>query len=120
MNLVLSIKVTIAPIPFIRRFKYGRTAVTKYLTNVVSSAAVQVVYRLRLGHNSDIIYLSGRTPFTLSIDIARPRGHARQHSEAHSSFIDVVIEGSVLDVSSALQTGQLSLVESEGDYPRTR
>ena len=68
----------------------------------------------------DIIYLSGRTPFTLSIDNARPRGHARQHSEAHSSFIDVAINESVLDVSNALQTGQLSLVESEGDYPRTR
>ena len=43
----------------------------------------------------DIIYLSGRTPFTLSIDIARPRGHARQHPEAHSSFIDVAINESV-------------------------
>jgi hypothetical protein len=67
----------------------------------------------------NIIDLSGQTPFTLSIDIARPRGHARQHFEAHSSFIDVVISGSVLDVSSALQTGQLSLVEAEGDYPQT-
>jgi hypothetical protein len=68
----------------------------------------------------NIIDLSGQTSFTLSIDITRPRGHARQHPEAHSSFIDVVINGSVLDVSSALQTGHLPLVESEGDDPKTK
>jgi hypothetical protein len=73
-----------------------------------------------LGTVPNIFDLSGHTPFTFIIDIARPRGHAQQHPEAHSRFIDVVINGSVLDVSRALQTGQLSLVEAEGAYPETK
>ena len=83
-----------------------------------------LLFRLCINYVLDtipnIIDLSGQTSYTLSIDIARARGHTRHHPEAHSSFIEVVIDGSVLDVSSALQTGQLSLVESEGDYPKTK
>ena len=83
-----------------------------------------LLFRLCINYVLDtipnIIDLSGQTPYTLSIDIARPRGHTRHHPEAHSNFINVVIDGSVFDVSSALQTGQLSLVKSEGDYPKIR
>lgn len=70
-----------------------------------------------VGTVSNIVDLSGHVPCSFILDVVRPRGHAQRYPSAHSRPVDVVTNGSVLDVSDALLTGQLSLAETQDNYP---
>jgi hypothetical protein len=67
-----------------------------------------------LDTNSNIFDLSGKAPFTVYIDVSRLHEHARRNPVPHNRPVDIIANGSLLDVSSALSQGLLSLVEIRG------
>lgn len=67
--------------------------------------------------SSNVFDLSGIIPFTIYVEFSRRRDQGRENPEAHSQPVDVITNGSLLDVSGALLAGLINLVEVQGRYP---
>lgn len=65
----------------------------------------------------NIFDISGKVPFHVYVLVSRRRGQARQNPLKHKQPVDVVANGSLLDISSAVLGGLLSLVETRDQYP---
>jgi hypothetical protein len=70
--------------------------------------------------NSNILDLSGNIPFKIYVDVSRRGNQRRRNPESHEKPIDILTNGSVLDISSALKAGLLSLVETKDNYPERK
>lgn len=73
-----------------------------------------------LAESCNFFDLSGKTPFTIVVELSRRSWPAKTNPKEHVQPIDVVTNGSLLDVSGVLKAGLLSLVEIHGDPPEQR
>lgn len=62
---------------------------------------------MNLDTSCNIFDLSGGIPFTVYVNVSRRHGQARQNSMAYNQSVDVVTNGTLLDVSGALFGGLL-------------